>query len=59
MIRRSGWHYYAPDRGDIAEQVSLWMAEELKWAPEIRERELENYLHQQCRAPETVGCSRT
>lgn len=43
MIRRAGWHYYYADAAQIAEQVSLWMAEALDWSAEHREKELRSY----------------
>lgn len=44
MIRRSGWHYYHPDSGQLAQQVATWMAEALQWSSDQREAELAGYL---------------
>lgn len=44
MIRRSGWHYYHADAPAVAERVSRWMAEILRWPEERRLSELGSYL---------------
>jgi glycerol-3-phosphate dehydrogenase len=43
MLRRTGWHYYFPERAIMSERVADWMAELLGWSAETRCTELERY----------------
>lgn len=43
MVRRSGWHYYVPNRAEVAQQTAVWMGEILKWDAVRREWELKRY----------------
>lgn len=43
MIRRTSWRYYNPNHREIAQQVSVWMAELLDWTDADRLAELDRY----------------
>lgn len=43
MIRRTSWRYYYREHLGFAEQVAVWMAEELGWNDQQRQTELERY----------------
>ena len=44
MLRRTRWHYYFPNAGQMAEQVADWMSELLGWSDETRQAELRRYF---------------
>jgi glycerol-3-phosphate dehydrogenase len=44
MLRRTRWHYYFSNAGQIAEQVADWMGESLGWLEVTRRAELERYF---------------
>jgi glycerol-3-phosphate dehydrogenase len=43
LLRRTSWHFYHPNRGEIAERTAHWMAEQLAWSRERLESELGRY----------------
>jgi glycerol-3-phosphate dehydrogenase len=43
MLRRTGWHYYLTDAGQVAQQVAGWMAEIFAWDQAQQEAELARY----------------
>lgn len=43
MLRRSGWHYYHRNAGQIARQAAGWMAEVFGWDTARQETELDRY----------------
>jgi len=43
MIRRTSWHYYHREAGEMARRVAAWMAEFLGWSEARQQEELENY----------------
>lgn len=43
LLRRTSWHYYRPDRDQIAEQVANWMARVLGWDDSAKQAELARY----------------
>jgi len=43
LLRRTSWHYYRPDRDQIAEQVAGWMGEVLGWDESAGQAELVRY----------------
>ncbi len=43
MLRRAGWHYYRPDRLEIAGRVAGWMARECGWDQIRQAAELDRY----------------
>ena len=43
MLRRTSWHHYFSDCGEMAERVADWMSELLQWTPEARQAEVERY----------------
>lgn len=45
LLRRTGWHYYLPDREAIAQQTADWMAQHLNWDPATKTAELARYRH--------------
>lgn len=47
LVRRSGWHYYVPNRAEVAKQVATWMAECQSWDEARRELELKRYFGNQ------------
>jgi glycerol-3-phosphate dehydrogenase len=44
MLRRTRWHFYFADAGQLAEQVADWMSELLGWTATTRRAELERYF---------------
>ncbi|MHC4176402.1 MAG: glycerol-3-phosphate dehydrogenase/oxidase [Planctomycetota bacterium] len=43
MLRRTSWHFYLTDAGQVARQVAGWMAEIFAWDPPQQEAELARY----------------
>jgi len=43
LLRRTSWHYYRPDRDQVAEQVAGWMGEVLGWDASGKQAELTRY----------------
>ena len=43
MLRRTGWHYYLTDAGQVAQRVAGWMAEIFAWDQAQQEAELARY----------------
>lgn len=43
LLRRTSWHFYHANQGEIAEKAAHWMAEVLGWNPERIELELKRY----------------
>jgi glycerol-3-phosphate dehydrogenase len=43
MIRRTSWHYYLDDAGQVADRVAEWMGAVFGWDAQRREAELTRY----------------
>lgn len=43
LLRRTSWHFYHANQGEIADQAGHWMAEVLGWSPERLEAEIKRY----------------
>ena len=43
MLRRTGWHYYQPDRSQLALCAAQWMADLLGWDAPGQAAELARY----------------
>jgi glycerol-3-phosphate dehydrogenase len=43
MLRRTGWHYYLRNAGEVAQEVAGWMAEIFGWDAAQQAAELARY----------------